>query len=82
MSLSLIGIIFVQTYYINNSLENKEEQFDFNVKKALSYVSNSIEKQERKEHNIKIQRLINQQGANVDTTAIINFYLKQEETEY
>ena len=34
MSLSLIGIILVQAYYINNSLRNTEEQFNFNVKKG------------------------------------------------
>ena len=39
MSLSLIGIILVQAYYINNSLRNTEEQFNFNVRKALSFVS-------------------------------------------
>ena len=43
MSLSLIGIIFVQAYYINYSLETKEDQFAFNVKKVLSYAS-SVEK--------------------------------------
>ena len=42
MSLSLIGIIFVQAYYINNSLETKEEQFTFNVKKALNYTANQV----------------------------------------
>ena len=42
MSLSLIGIIFVQAYYINNSLETKEEQFTFNVKKALTYTTNQV----------------------------------------
>ena len=42
MSLSLIGIIFVQAYYINYSLETKEDQFAFNVKKILSYASNQV----------------------------------------
>jgi len=42
MSLSLIGIIFVQAYYINNALESKEEQFTFNVKKALTYTTNQV----------------------------------------
>ena len=42
MSLSLIGIIFVQAYYINNALETKEEQFTFNVKKALTYTTNQV----------------------------------------
>ena len=46
MSLSLIGIIFVQAYYINDAVENEKERFTFNVKKTLSYVSNTIESNE------------------------------------
>jgi len=42
MSLSLIGIIFVQAYFINNSLETKEGQFSFNVKKALNYTTTQL----------------------------------------
>jgi len=76
MSLSLIGIIFVQAYYINNSFKNEEDQFAFNVKKALSYVSNQVEDDESRDFLFKLQSLI-KEGKNVDTTAIINFYLKE-----
>ncbi len=76
MSLSLLGIIFVQAYYINNSFNNKEQQFAFNVKKALSYVSGQVEDNESREFLFKLQGLI-KEGKNVDTTAIINFYLKE-----
>ena len=48
MSLSLIGIIFVQAYFINNSLETKEDQFSFNVKKALNYTTSQIADNEYK----------------------------------
>ena len=73
MSLSLIGIIFVQAYYINNSVENEEEQFSFNVMRALNYTSNAIEDREFKEYNSKFQELI-RAGGKVDTTAIRNLY--------
>ena len=43
MSLSLIGIIFVQSFFINKSLENERKQFTLNVKTAISNVSKQIE---------------------------------------
>jgi len=49
MSLSLIGIIFVQGYWINNTVENNEEQFSFNAKQILISVSNKIQYREFEE---------------------------------
>ncbi|WP_370102049.1 sensor histidine kinase [Xanthomarina gelatinilytica] len=77
MSLSLVGIIFVQAYYINNSLKNEEEQFTFNVKKALSFTSKNIEDREFKEYVLKFQDLLDQ-GVKPDTTAFRELYLKEE----
>ena len=51
MSLSLIGIIFVQTYFINNSLKNEENNFELNVKRSLSFVSKAIEDREFKTYS-------------------------------
>ncbi|WP_313791325.1 hypothetical protein [Lacinutrix neustonica] len=58
MSLSLIGIIFVQAYYIKNSISTKEDQFTFNVKKALNYVADNIEDEDFKDHALKLKREI------------------------
>ncbi|HLV39651.1 HAMP domain-containing sensor histidine kinase [Xanthomarina sp.] len=77
MSLSLVGIIFVQAYYINNSLKNEEDQFTFNVKKALSYTSKKIEDTEFKEYVLKFQDLLDQ-GVKPDTMAFRQLYLKEE----
>ncbi|WP_232827433.1 sensor histidine kinase [Winogradskyella aurantiaca] len=55
MSLSLIGIIFVQSYFINNSLQNEERQFTLSVKRALSMVSRSIEEIEYRNYVTRIQ---------------------------
>ncbi|OIQ16974.1 ATP-binding protein [Lacinutrix sp. MedPE-SW] len=79
MTLSLIGIIFVQGYYISNSVANKQDQFTFNVKKALSNVSNEISDEEYMDFVKKIRDLLRQGVAvNVDTTAFIDLYIKQD----
>ncbi len=55
MSLSLIGIIFVQSFFINKSLENERQQFTLNVKRSLSFVSKQIEDYEFRNYFEKIQ---------------------------
>lgn len=80
MSLSLIGIIFVQSYYISNSVTNKEDNFNFNVKQALSQVVNEVENDEFRDHVYKLRKLIAQDVDVIrDTTAIINLYIEQED---
>ncbi len=49
MSLSLIGIIFVQGYWIKTAIENKEEQFSMNVNQVLKSVSDGIQQREIRE---------------------------------
>ena len=46
MSLSLIGIIFVQGYWIKRTVEDKEEQFSYNAKQILISVSKKLQNQE------------------------------------
>ena len=46
MSLSLIGIIFVQGYWIKSTVEDKEEQFSNNAKQVLVKVSENIQNKE------------------------------------
>ena len=80
MSLSLIGIIFVQAYFINNSLETKEGQFTFNVKKALSYTTTQIADNEYKKYVKALNKIISD-GIEPDTTAIRNITVyKQDNT--
>lgn len=69
MSLSLIGIIFVQAYFINNTLENEEKQFTLNVKRSLSLVSKAIENQELLSYDKLYQQIIDD-GINPDSTEI------------
>lgn len=44
MSTALIGIITVQIYWINSSIEIREKQFSNDVKFALAKVSETIQK--------------------------------------
>lgn len=46
MSLSLLGIIFVQGYWIKNSLQTKEDQFNYNVRQTLISVSHELQLKE------------------------------------
>lgn len=80
MSLSLIGIIFVQAYYINYSLETKEDQFAFNVKKVLSYTSNQVTEIEYNKYVVALNALI-ARGQEPDTSAIrsIRVYKQNQE---
>ena len=55
MSISLIGIVSVQLYWINNAIESKEIQFKSDVKKALARVS---ERLEVKEQNLYYNKII------------------------
>lgn len=46
MSLSLVGIILVQLYWVNSSLKNNDEQFRLNVQQTLGKTSENLERQE------------------------------------
>ena len=43
----MLGIILVQVYWFNTSLERSEEQFKFHVKQVLGNVVEKIEKHEK-----------------------------------
>ena len=77
MSLSLIGIISVQAYYIKNSIDNEKEQFNFNVKKALSYTTAAIENKELDKYYTMYQQLADEKKQ-ADTVAIKNLFIVQQ----
>ncbi|MCF7568195.1 HAMP domain-containing histidine kinase [Sabulilitoribacter arenilitoris] len=77
MSLSLIGIIFVQAYYIKDSVRNADERFNHKVKTALSYVSNTIEKNELDEKFETYQKLITEEKE-VDSSAVSQLFIYQQ----
>ncbi|MCB0383603.1 MAG: HAMP domain-containing histidine kinase, partial [Psychroserpens sp.] len=78
MSLSLIGIIFVQAFFINNTLKNEEKNFTLNVKRSLSSVSKAIEDKEFEVYSKKLQNLI-ESGVNPDSTAIRQVFILEQD---
>ncbi|MBT0608605.1 sensor histidine kinase [Aequorivita echinoideorum] len=50
MSLSLLGIVFVQGYWITNAYQTKEEQFAINARQILLDVAQEIQLREVKEY--------------------------------
>jgi two-component system phosphate regulon sensor histidine kinase PhoR len=78
MSLSLIGIIFVQSFFINNSIENEEKNFTLSVKRALSFVSKAIEEYEFRDYFDKIQPYLNSENK-ADTSIIKQLFITDED---
>ena len=62
MSISLIGIVAVQLYWINNTIESKNIQFRGDVKKALARASERLELKEEAIFYNKIENFIKQKG--------------------
>ncbi|MCL6273097.1 HAMP domain-containing histidine kinase [Muricauda sp. 2012CJ35-5] len=58
MSLSLIGIIFVQVYWIRTSINDKEEQFSRTVTDILDKVASRVEKREMKDYSDRLASLV------------------------
>jgi len=78
MSLSLIGIIFVQSFFINNSLENEEKNFTLSVTRALSYVSKDIEEMELSNAYLKLQPYLNK-DVKADSIKIRQLFITTED---
>lgn len=73
MSAALLGLIFVQIYWINNSLKVKEERFNQNVSNALNNVVYRLESSETAEmlsDNFPLKINDNGEGKFFDTTVI------------
>lgn len=81
MSLSLLGIIFVQGYWISNSYQTKEDQFNFNVQQVLLEVSKQIHIKEAEDYYSVFSRLADSTGVpdNVELSELI--YRTQSENE-
>ncbi|MBT8221814.1 MAG: two-component sensor histidine kinase, partial [Eudoraea sp.] len=62
MSLSLIGIISVQLYWIKSSVEDKEEQFSSTVTGILNRVTDKIESREINNYSERFLKLRDSMG--------------------
>ncbi|MCL6295958.1 HAMP domain-containing histidine kinase [Gaetbulibacter sp. 2012CJ34-3] len=76
MSLSLIGIIFVQAYYIKDSVDNEEKRFKSSVTRALYAVSNKIGDDEFEKLFQRYQRLDKEKKS--DSAAVSQLFIYQQ----
>ncbi|GAA3589099.1 HAMP domain-containing sensor histidine kinase [Flavivirga amylovorans] len=81
MSLSLIGIISIQAYYINDSVENEKERFKFIVLGALSNVSNTIEDNESEKYFSKYLSLDKDKKVDEEAVSQLLIYQKNNSTK-
>ena len=76
MSVSLIGIIAVQLYWINNAIESKKQQFQNDVQISLGSVFEKINQKERDAFSKKIENII--ENKVLASSAQIKNFLFQE----
>ena len=74
MSLSLIGIIFVQGYWIRTSVENNEEQFSNVVAEVLNNVVEKVEQRELQAYYSQVSELVDSIKDVPKTSEFRNFF--------
>ncbi len=78
MSLSLIGIIFVQGYWISESVATKREQFAFNAKRALVSVAIKVQNRELEDYYYPLEKIIDSIEVPDDLTFDELFYIEED----
>jgi len=78
MSLSLIGIISVQAYWIQKSVEDKTEQFSNAVEDVLDKVAERVESRERKEYSDELAALVDSVGTPKSSQVSNIFYVDRD----
>ena len=63
MCLSLLGIIIVQTFWIQTNLNNRDRQFSLSVNNALASVSEQIKERELRDYIAATQKLMDSIGS-------------------
>lgn len=79
MSISLIGIISVQLYWINNAIESKDSQFDSDVIKAMARASERLKQKEQEAFRQKLKPIFEQQEF-LNKAELKNFLIQQIDT--
>ena len=79
MSVSLIGIIAVQLYWINNALESKKAQFKNDVQKSLGAATEKVNERERAEFEKKLKSFLDVKGF-ADKAELKSFLIEQIDT--
>lgn len=78
MSLSLIGIIVVQIYWITNSIRYNDEQFSFAVKQTMVNVATELENKEIGSYLIALKTLKDSLGEDVEQSKLRQILLAQQ----
>ena len=80
MSVSLIGIIFVQGYWIKQSVEDKEEQFTNMVTEVLNKVTEKIEKRELGDYTSELLKIRDSIGGQARTPELLKniFFMERD----
>ncbi len=81
MSISLIGIILVQVYWFNTSLEKSEEQFKFHIKQVLGNVSKKLQSQEEYAFYSKVKKLKDSTGKTPRNEDLMEYKYYQRNTK-
>lgn len=81
MSLSLVGIISIQAYYIKGSVNNEKERFKYNVVTVLNNVSNTIEENEFEQYFSEYLSLDKEKKADEDAVSQLLIYRKNNSTK-
>ena len=82
MSVSLIGIIFIQSFFIIKNYEENDKQFSINVNYVLDETTSDIERNEFRKYIRKFRDLIaNESLVDVDTLSIQNLIIVNENSE-
>ncbi|MBL4663654.1 MAG: hypothetical protein JKY22_08905 [Flavobacteriaceae bacterium] len=83
MTLSLIGIVFVQAYWINNAYQTKEEQFTFNVRQILIEVASKVQLRETEDYYRLYSGLVDSldQPDNVSVNELIYRIVNKDKNE-
>jgi two-component system phosphate regulon sensor histidine kinase PhoR len=82
MSISLIGIIFVQGYWIKQSVEDKEEQFSTMATEILNSVTSKIEKRELADYTNQLLRIKDSIGGQAKAPDLLKnlFFIERDLT--
>ena len=80
MSVSLIGIIIIQSFFITEIYRDNEKKFNSNCNIALSEGITWLEKREFRRYVVKFRDVISSGGV-IDTTAINSLYIIKEDKD-
>lgn len=81
MSLSLIGIIVVQVYWINTSLKNNEEQFKYHVQQVIGNVAEKINSKELKLFIKEYRKIRDSIGKEPETSVLKKIFFYEQDAK-